>query len=640
MSGRAENVLLVNMPFGSVRWPSLALGSLKAVLEAQGVRCDVRYFTFSFAALLGFQLYTEIAENGSAYSDLLGEWIFTSALYGHDEAKRETYLREVLSDPATGRYLRPELREQTLAVAREAYDAAPDFIERCFSQCEWGDYRIVGFSSVYQQNVASLALARRIKAAHPDIVIVFGGANCEGVMGLEILRQFPQVDWVNNGEGERSFAQAVQRELAGEPLHGIDGIVTREAMRRNLSGDAQLARRMQLVTDLDALPFPNHDDFFEQHRASALEMPDDAVMMTFETSRGCWWGQRSHCTFCGLNHDSMGYRAKSADRALAELRHLASRYPCRRWQVVDDILSLDYFRSFLPMLAEDPVGVELFYETKANLKKDEVKLLAEAGVVHIQPGIESLSSEVLRLMRKGVSGIQNIQLLKWCRELGVNPHWNMLFGFPAEDPAEYREMAAFMPKLYHLKPPDGATNFRLDRFSPMFEKAAEMGIEDVRVARPYHFVYALPEDVLSRLAYAFHHRVSSSVPVSEYTREVKEQVSRWREMHEESALILVEGQGHHTVFDTRPCAREPAVRLDEAQRQLLELCDSRKPKTRVQSFIEDHLPDRGPAVYDDLVDRGWLLELDGSVLSLVVPTKKIHSRARRRLRELMSEAAA
>ena len=69
------------------------------------------------------------------------------------------------------------------------------------------------------------------------------------------------------------------------------------------------------------------------------------------------------------------------------------------------------------------------------------ELLARAGVRSIQPGIESFSDSVLRLMRKGVTGLQNVQLLKWCRELGLRPYWNLLWGFPGEDPQEYARMA-------------------------------------------------------------------------------------------------------------------------------------------------------------------------------------------------------
>ncbi|HXP62247.1 hypothetical protein SBA6_970012 [Candidatus Sulfopaludibacter sp. SbA6] len=40
-----------------------------------------------------------------------------------------------------------------------------------------------------QQNVASLALARHLKRSRPDLFILLGGANCEGVMGPELVRR-------------------------------------------------------------------------------------------------------------------------------------------------------------------------------------------------------------------------------------------------------------------------------------------------------------------------------------------------------------------------------------------------------------------------------------------------------------------
>ncbi len=78
----------------------------------------------------------------------------------------------------------------------------------------------------------------------------------------------------------------------------------------------------------------------------------------FETSRGCWWGERNHCTFCGLNGTSMAYRSKSAERAIAELERMVGEHPGCDVQVADNILDIGYFKDFLPMLAERRLGVD------------------------------------------------------------------------------------------------------------------------------------------------------------------------------------------------------------------------------------------------------------------------------------------
>src|SRR5438034_544993 len=77
--------------------------------------------------------------------------------------------------------------------------------------------RVIGFTSVFQQHLASLALARELKARRPGITIVMGGANCEAAMGAETVRQFPFVDAVVSGEADLVFADLAARIVNGEP---------------------------------------------------------------------------------------------------------------------------------------------------------------------------------------------------------------------------------------------------------------------------------------------------------------------------------------------------------------------------------------------------------------------------------------
>src|SRR6185503_12803258 len=98
------------------------------------------------------------------------------------------------------------------------------FLEECLEEVVAARPRLVGFTSVFQQHVASLALARRIKRALPETFIVFGGANCEGPMGAETVRQFPFVDAAVSGEADLVFPELVGRVLAGRPLDGLPGV--------------------------------------------------------------------------------------------------------------------------------------------------------------------------------------------------------------------------------------------------------------------------------------------------------------------------------------------------------------------------------------------------------------------------------
>ena len=90
------------------------------------------------------------------------------------------------------------------------------------------------------------------------------------------------------------------------------------------------------------------------------------------------------------------FRSKSPERVLDELAQQARRYRSFRFEAVDNILDMAYLKQLFPALAENDAGYEFFYEVKANLSREQLRLLAQAGVTHIQPGIESLSSHVLR----------------------------------------------------------------------------------------------------------------------------------------------------------------------------------------------------------------------------------------------------
>ena len=126
----------------------------------------------------------------------------------------------------------------------------------------------------------------------------------------------------------------------------------------------------------------------------------------------------------------------------------------------------------------------------------------------IQPGIESLSSHVLQLMRKGVTAIQNVQLLKLCREYGIEVVWNLLYGFPGETPQDYEETARVIEAIYHLPLPDVVAKICLDRFSPNFDQAEEFGFTDVRPYPLYHQIYFLPAESVTNLAYFFEYEYS------------------------------------------------------------------------------------------------------------------------------------
>jgi len=289
------------------------------------------------------------------------------------------------------------------------------------------------------------------------------------------------------------------------------------------------------IEDLDTLPIPDYDDYFAQLRSSSLT-GEERPSLLFETSRGCWWGEKQHCTFCGLNGATMTYRSKSPKRAMDELLYLTNRYPGCKVNAVDNILDMKYFRTFIKELAANQYNFGLFYEVKANLKKEQLKLLKQAGIHTLQPGIESLSDNVLKIMKKGVSALQNIQLLKWCRELDVKPVYNIIWGFPGETLNDYLDTINLIPSITHLTPPVGLGSIRIDRFSPNFTSHTELGFGELTPCPAYGFVYPFEDHILSNLAYYFtadYKNIGSSL-----TPKLSDEIRDWQQSYKDSELCF------------------------------------------------------------------------------------------------------
>ena len=602
--------LLISMPFGPLRQPSLGLSLLKAALP--GRRGEILYFNLAYARRIGWDDYRGINGRRLHYESLAGEWIFSVAL-DDEPARDDDYLDQVAAPRALGAFTAAH-RSRLEELRRDV----PSFLDWCVEQIVRRRPRIVGLTSVFQQHVASLALAKRLRQEDPEVVILLGGANCEGVMGLETARCFPFVDAVVSGEADALFPDLVERLLAGRSIEALPGVYTPTNVERQVAqhGGSRVASATRLP-DLDRLPIPDYGDFFSQFHEYA-EAGAPAARLLFETSRGCWWGAKQHCTFCGLNGSSMAFRSKSGERALGELTTLVQRYPGVAVDVVDNILDMSYFRDFIPALAEANLGAELFYEVKANLKKEQVRLLAAAGIREIQPGIESLSNQVLTLMRKGVTALQNIQLLKWCLELGVHPSWNFIWGFPGESAEEYRKMAQLVPWLHHLPPPGVSCSIQIHRFSPNFEQAEQLGFSRVEPTAAYPYLYPLPPSAIRNLAYYFDFGYADGREVESYTAELAEEVAGWQEKHASSQLLSYPQGDELVVWDLRSAAVRPMTRLRGPSREIFEACDS----VRTLSWLcRSGSWDRGEveALVAPWIESGLVVRDGECLLNLAIP---------------------
>jgi ribosomal peptide maturation radical SAM protein 1 len=580
-------IILINMPFAALNMPSFALTQLKSVVKekfADRVSTELLYLDHHFGKDMGADVYTYISHDPSLKAQIagFGDWFFRQSVFPQLPDNTPEYFTRFKSHfgkDATDRFT------NQLKGFRDRLDP---YLDSLIDLYHIQEADLVGFTSMFFQTMAGAAMAGRIKARNPKIVTVMGGANAEAEMGIELVHHLPNIDYVFSGPALVSFPQFVDCLLEGKEkeAEGIDGVFT----RRNTQSIVDLPQASMVEKngcsrvkgigiigkelDINTLVELDYDSYLESIEELLPSLRN--LCLLFETSRGCWWGQKSHCTFCGLNGMSMKYSSMQVDKALDMLHGLFRRYSQKVdcFFAVDNILSKNYYTDFLNRL-EVPSHVSLFYEIKADLKEDDFKALAKARVLRIQPGIESLASSTLRLMGKGVTAFSNLQFLRRVAAYEIEAAWNLLIGFPGESASVFEKYLLDLPLLTHLPPPDGVYPVRFDRFSPYFRQASKYKL-DLRPRDSYSMTYPFPKEVIENMAYYFYNNNFAAEFWEDFPRFVKQLetlVAHWQKRWKGQdklppAQLHFKAAGSNVVFDSRSGAAVE-IALNDQERLIL-----------------------------------------------------------------------
>ncbi|MFF3767590.1 RiPP maturation radical SAM C-methyltransferase [Streptomyces sp. NPDC001922] len=610
------DIALVNMPFADWNRPSFALSQLSTLVRNRfHARAEARvlYLNQDMAEFFGAPLYEALSVSHDHVDTGVGDWLFRQIAFPEAPDTTAEYFQRYYRGARWNAF-----REQII----ERRDELPVFCAELIDRHQLDQADVVGFSSMFAQHVPSLALARLIKERGTGTVTVLGGANCEAPMGAVIAEQVPAVDYVFSGPALDTFPAFVETLIDGAPeaADGIPGIVS----RRNCH-DPRFRKALGTDHDIDDVILPDYDSFLRslQEHPELRRTGTSEPMLFFETSRGCWWGQRSHCTFCGLNGESMAYRSMAPDLAVRQFQWLFGFAPeYTRLFCTDNVMPRNYARDVFPRL-DPPPGTSVFYEVKLPLSRQDLGRMTAAGVTVVQPGIEALASSTLKLMGKGTTAFQNLQFLKNCDEFGITPEWNLLIGFPGEDPEVYRKYVRELRSLTHLVPPHGVYMVRFDRFSPYFKRREDYGL-DLAPVDYYELTYPFDDTALADLAYFFADRNLAPYMLNavEWHDELSRLVADWREawygsggMRRELRLVTTE-DGGSAVRDSRSDA--PAVHPVDPTTALLlrRLSSPCRPEQLAGDWADG--PDDFHRRIAWLTERQFLFEENGRVLSLVL----------------------
>lgn len=606
-------VALVAMPWPLADRPSIQLGTLKAYLQERfhgTVRVRAMHPYVSIAAHLGLELYQKIA--GRSW---LAEAIYAPLLFPQQLSPAQSLVDRLGGRRLGGSPLDLEvLGHQIQDIHRQ---------DRLFEQL--AEASLVGISVCLAQLTASLYLVRELKRRSPHVAVVLGGSSVCGGLGRSLLRTFPEIDMVVDGEGEQPLAALVARMMSGssaipEPIPGL--------LDQSFGNDIAQLERTQ-IPSLASLPAPDFSDYFSELK----ECPKSFHWMgqlPVEASRGCYWQNATlttslgGCQFCNLNLQWQGYRSKRPLQVAQELAQQAQTHRILRFCFVDNTLSPGKSLALFKELQRLGLGLELFAELRGPLSREIFREMRQAGMKQVQIGIEALSTRLLKKMNKGLRAIDNIEMMKWCEAFGIRNQSNLLLEFPGSDAMDVADTLAAMEFVVYYKPLK-VVRFWLGEGSPIHLQAEAFGLRRVK-NHPWYGAW-FPADVLGRLCLMVKGYSGDQVVQRKLWQPIRQQAAKWRKHHQaakqngDGAPLLGYSDGGSFLVVRRRMdigGQVEAFRFGGKSREIFLYCDTSRDLEAVCQRFHPFSPKKIEHFIDDLRDRRLAYREGDRVLTLAV----------------------
>lgn len=322
----------------------------------------------------------------------------------------------------------------------------------------------VAFSVLTNNYQWALGLAREVKA-RLGVPVIFGGIHPTLVPDRVIRNGF--IDAVVIGEGEGALSEmADSLERRGTIVApGIKNVWFR-------SGSGHVVKNPlgPPIKDLDSLPFPDKDLFYEH-------VPVFKEAYFTMTSRGCPFG----CAYCSNNFLKRlpGYgsvRRRSVGNVISELELAVGKYGPKSVLIDDDVFTSDivWLKAFLRRYKKR-IGLPFFCLTHpAAIKTSTAIMLKQSGCYRVQLGIQSVSEASRRRLNRFETNAQITRAILAFKKAGISLDLDHILGLPYE--SEEEQVAA--ARFYNRVRPANINAFNLQYFprTRILEISREAGI--------------------------------------------------------------------------------------------------------------------------------------------------------------------
>ncbi len=255
------------------------------------------------------------------------------------------------------------------------------------------------------------------KTVNPDIITIAGGIHFS-FTAEESLRNYPEIDYIVRGEGERTVVDLIRTVQKKGKISDVKGISYRK--NETIIHNSERA----LIENLDTLPYPAYhlvEDNLKKYHFTLMAGRNTQYMI-LEGARGC----NHQCSFCTQwNHWGGQWRTKSAKRIADEIEYLHDTYGGVFLWFSDDQMRLNtrgkqlYEALRLKPCKED---IMLFFQARIDeiaQHPDLIGNLRDVGTYWILCGVETNSQEMLTEYKKGINTQDAYQAMKILKQKDV-----------------------------------------------------------------------------------------------------------------------------------------------------------------------------------------------------------------------------
>jgi len=202
-----------------------------------------------------------------------------------------------------------------------------------------------------------------------------------------------------------------------------------------------------LIQKLDELPFPAREFLPNDQYYSALYKNPFTFILA---GRGC----PHQCIYCAGPQlmSGRGYRMRSPQNVVAELKHLKKNFKFKSVLFNDDTLNVNkrYLLELCDLIVKEKINMPWIAYSRVDSVDPEIAVaMKKAGCFLVKIGFESGCDELLKSMKKGTRATtdQARKAAKYFLDAGIQVHGTFIFGMPGETKETIRKTIDFAKEL-------------------------------------------------------------------------------------------------------------------------------------------------------------------------------------------------